>query len=139
MCCTNSCFGPQNLVLYLQLFGLAVMAILFLQSGLDKITDWKGNLGWLKGHFANSPFKNIVPLILGILTVQEVLTGVLCLAGGIIMLVNGQKDIAVIGLLIGLSSFLALFLGQRMAKDYPGAASLVPYMLLNAFLLYLFI
>lgn len=139
MCCTNSCFGPQNLVLYLQLFGLAVMAILFLQSGLDKITDWKGNLGWLKGHFANSPFKNIVPLILGILTVQEVLTGVLCFAGGIIMLVNGQKDIAVIGLLIGLSSFLALFLGQRMAKDYPGAASLVPYMLLNAFLLYLFI
>jgi len=115
------------------------MAILFLQSGLDKISDWKGNLGWLKGHFANSPFKNIVPLILGILTVQEVLTGVLCLAGGIIMLVNGQKDIAVIGLLIGLSSFLALFLGQRMAKDYAGAASLVPYMLLNAFLLYLFV
>lgn len=33
------------------------LAILFLQSGLDKIIDWKGNLTWLKGHLSNLHLK----------------------------------------------------------------------------------
>jgi hypothetical protein len=34
-------------------------------------------------------------------------------------------------------SILALFFGQRMAKDYPGAATLVPYFLLALAAIYL--
>jgi len=33
---------------------LAFLAITFLQSGYDKIKDWKGNVAWLNGHFANT-------------------------------------------------------------------------------------
>ena len=38
----------------LQLFVSLFLAILFLQSGFDKIVDRQGNLEWLKGHFAKS-------------------------------------------------------------------------------------
>ena len=139
MHCSETCLQSLDLLCVLRSFGLLILSILFLQSGVDKITDWQGNLGWLKGHFAKSPFKNVVPVILGILTLQEVLTGVLCLGGLIVYLVTGQTLTAIIGLIIGLTAFAALFLGQRLAKDYPGAASLVPYMIFNGAALFLFL
>jgi uncharacterized membrane protein YphA (DoxX/SURF4 family) len=33
---------------------LAFLAITFLQSGYDKIKDWKGNVECLNGHFSNT-------------------------------------------------------------------------------------
>jgi|GEM_PF-6869632 len=54
-----------------KLFCSAFLAILFLQSGLDKVLDWKGNLSWLKGHFGKTFLKNAVPLLLGIITLTE--------------------------------------------------------------------
>lgn len=136
--CSFSSCSFVNLLFVLRIFGLLVMAILFLQSGLDKITDWAGNLGWLKGHFEKSPFRNIVPLVLGVLTLQEVLAGILCLVGMFLYAFTGQSLTAVIGLIVGLSAFVSLFLGQRLAKDYAGAGGLVPYMIFNAGVLYLF-
>ncbi len=50
---------------------LLFLVITFIQSGLDKIVDWNGNLSWLKGHFAESPLKNMVPLLLGIILIIE--------------------------------------------------------------------
>jgi hypothetical protein len=38
---------------------------------------------------------------------------------------------------LGALSILALFFGQRVAKDYPGAAVLVPYFILLLILIYL--
>lgn len=136
--CSQSCLQSLDLLWVLRIFGLSIMAILFLQSGMDKISDRKSNLDWLKGHFAHSPFKNVVPLVLSILTVQEMLTGLLCLGGLVVYLITGQTFTAVVGLIIGLSAFVALFLGQRLAKDYAGAAGLVPYMIFNAGVLFLF-
>ena len=37
--------------------------------------------------------------------------------------------IAFYGAVLSALALLALFFGQRMAKDYPGAAALVPYFL----------
>ena len=45
----------------LQIFGSAFLAILFLQSGIDKIIDHRGNLDWLTGHFAKSALGGVVP------------------------------------------------------------------------------
>jgi len=36
---------------------LVLLAITFIQSGYDKVMDWKGNVSWLKEHFANTPLK----------------------------------------------------------------------------------
>ncbi len=33
---------------------LLLLAVTFLQSGIDKITDWNGNITWLKEHFAKT-------------------------------------------------------------------------------------
>ncbi len=50
---------------------LLFLIITFLQSGFDKITDWNGNVSWLKEHFSKTPFKNSVPLLVGIILVMD--------------------------------------------------------------------
>jgi hypothetical protein len=40
-----------------------------------------------------------------------------------------DSTIAFYGVVLAGLALLALFFGQRMAKEYPGAASLVPYFL----------
>ena len=102
-------------------------AILFLQSGLDKVVDWRGNLSWLTGHFAKSPLRALVPHMLGVVTALEVAAGVLCALGFLQLVFNGKTGLSVTGLVLASSALCSLFFGQRMAKDYAGAAALVPY------------
>jgi hypothetical protein len=105
------------------------LAITFLQSGLDKVIDWKGNLGWLTGHFAKSPLRGMVPMLLGVITLMELAAGGLCAAGMVALLVNGSTGLVLGGFALSGLSLLALLFGQRMAKDYAGAGALVPYFL----------
>ena len=102
-----------------------------MQSGIDKIIDRKGNLDWLTGHFSNSPLKNIVPLLLMIITLSELLGGFLCIVGIFDFLINGTKLLMLYGFIINAISLIALFLGQRLAKDYEGAAVLLGYFILT--------
>ncbi len=111
----------------------AFLAIVFLQSGIDKIIDWKGNLSWLTGHFANSPLRNIVPFMLLKITVLEVLAGALSAIGVIMLLVSKQPLFALLGAELSAITILLLFFGQRIAKDYAGAATLVGYFLVALF------
>ena len=60
---------------------LGFLAITFLQSGYDKIKDWKGNTEWLTGHFANTILAKQVPFALGIILLLEIVSGVLCVSG----------------------------------------------------------
>jgi len=115
----------------------ALLTILFLQSGLDKVTDRKGNIEWLTGHFANSPFKNIVPLLVTQITLLELATGAVCAAGCVILLLGGSTFVALLGTALASVSLIALFLGQRLAKDYEGAAVLVNYFVLTIVGLYI--
>ncbi|HEX8437438.1 DoxX family protein [Archangium sp.] len=107
------------------------LAITFLQSGLDKVIDWKGNLGWLTGHFAKSPLRGVVPLLLATLTVMELASGAVSAAGVVALVLSGGTRLAMGGAALSGLSFVALFFGQRMAKDYAGAAGLVPYFLVS--------
>ena len=107
------------------------LSIALLQSGLDKIIDRKGNLEWLSGHFSNSPLGGLVPLLLNVVTVLEIFAGACTLIGSFVNLVNGNNMLLTAGLLVAALNFLALFFGQRIAKDYEGAAVLVNYFILN--------
>lgn len=119
--------GNQDLgVLIIKIILAAFFAILFLQSGLDKVFNWKDNLGWLKGHFQNSILSGIVPFMLLKITVAEILAGALSLIG-IYGSIIGNDLFLELGLLLSAVSLGALFFGQRLAKDYPGAGALVPY------------
>jgi hypothetical protein len=108
----------------------AFLAILFLQSGVDKIVDRKGNMEWLTGHFAKSPLASMVAPMLGVITLVELAAGALSAVGALAMLFNGSRTFAALGALLAVTAILMLFFGQRMAKDYAGAAALVPYFIL---------
>ena len=116
---------------------LLFIIIVFLQSGIDKAKDWGGNLSWLKEHFSKSPFKNQVPLLLGIITIMELAAGLLPLAGLVHLLLHDNGSIAFYGVLVACVSLLMLLLGQRVAKDYEGAKTIVIYLVPSVFLLFL--
>lgn len=121
-------FDSARFTLWLpQLLCAAFLAILFLQSGLDKVVDWKGNLGWLTGHFAKSPLKGVVAPMLAVITLLELAAGALSAAGVVALLLNGNPFLGYLGAVLSAVSLLGLFFGQRMAKEYAGAAVLVPY------------
>ncbi len=104
----------------------ALMAILFLQSGLDKVLNYKGNLDYFTSHFKNSPLSKTVGLLLPTLTLLEVAAGIVS-AIGTVALFFGNEIWAYSGLILSAVSLLCLFFGQRMAKDYAGAGGLVGY------------
>ena len=115
----------------------AFLSILFLQSGIDKVVDRRGNLEFLKGHFAKSPLGGIVPLLVTVITVLEIATGALSALGCVLIIVTRDSTVAFCGAVLAAVSILALFFGQRMAKDYAGAAILVPYFLVTLIAIYL--
>lgn len=122
---------------YVESILLLFLIIVFLQSGIDKLKDWKGNLSWLTGHFAESPFKNGVPLLLGIITCMELAAGLLGLIGLVHLLLYNNTSFAFYAALVSAITLLMLLLGQRVAKDYEGAKTIVIYLVPTAFLLYL--
>ena len=119
------------------LFAALLMSILFIQSGLDKVFDWKGNLEWLTGHFSKTFLGGMVPMMLATIAVMELATGLLAAAGIFYFLAGGSTVLIFYASVLGAASITALFFGQRVAKDYPGAAVLVPYFILLILLMYL--
>ena len=123
--------STETVFLIVQVLAVSFLAILFLQSGLDKVVDKKGNLDWLSSHFANSPFKNFVPVLFFTITVVELLSGILNLLGVVFLLLEGSLILALYGTILASVALIMLFLGQRIAKDYAGAQSLVSYFILT--------
>ena len=121
----------------LQILVSAFLAILFLQSGIDKIVDRRGNLEFLKGHFAKSPLAGFVPLMVTAITILEVAAGGLSAIGCAMIIFSRDSAIAFYGAVISAIAIVALFFGQRMSKDYAGAAILVPYFLHTLVAVYL--
>jgi hypothetical protein len=128
---------PEGATYLLQAFASAFLAILFLQSGIDKVVDRRGNLEWLKGHFAKSPLAGMVALMVTAITILEIAAGALSAVGCASIILKHDSTLAFYGAALAAISIIALFVGQRMAKDYAGAAVLVPYFLLALSALYL--
>lgn len=122
---------------WMQLLTSAFLAVLFLQSGFDKLFDRDGNLAFLREHFENSPIGGQVELMLTVITVFELLAGVLSGLGALAILFWGGTCFAYLGAVLSGVTFVMLFFGQRVAKDYAGAATLVPYFLLSLIAIHL--
>ena len=114
----------------MQILVSGFLAILFLQSGIDKIVDRRGNLEFLKGHFAKSPLAGFVTPMVTVITILEIAAGALSALGCVLIVLTRDSTAAFYGAIIAAISIIGLFFGQRMAKDYAGAAILVPYFLL---------
>ena len=119
------------------LFLLAFLAVTFLQSSSDKVLDWKGNLQWLTSHFAKTPFKNLVPVLLALVLCTEATAGLLCALGIVETLAGGPAGLAFSGGVVACLALLMLLLGQRVAKDYDGARTIAMYFVPAIFLVFL--
>ena len=107
----------------------AFFAIVFLQSAADKLFDREGNLAYFRDHFRNSPFPaETIPLLLRMLTLIEAAAGMLC-ALGILSGGFAERGMSAAAWGIWMSGFalLCLLAGQRLAKDYAGAAVVAAY------------
>lgn len=107
----------------------AFFAIVFVQSAADKVLDREGNLGYFRDHFKNSPFPpEVIPFLLKMLTLVEASAGVLCVLG---ILTGGfvERGMSAAAWGVWMSGFalLCLLAGQRLAKDYAGAAVVAAY------------
>ena len=106
---------------------LLFLAATFIQSGYDKTMYWKDNLSWLNGHFAKTPIKDLVPFSLMMILVLELASGVLCIAGVLQLLINNGRTFGLYGAIMSAVTLIFLLIGQRMAKDYDGARTIVIY------------
>ena len=79
----------------------------------------------------------IVPLMFGVLTIIELAAGLLSGIGLVALLWTHNSTIAFYGAVVSAIAILALFFGQRMAKEYAGAAVLVSYFLLTLVAIFL--
>ena len=113
-----------------QVLVTAMLAICFLQSGIDKVVDFKGNLAWLTGHFSKTPLRSQVAPMLVVVTILECAAGALCAVGVIQLALGNGTKAALYGAELSALNIVMLFFGQRIAKDYAGAATLVSYFIL---------
>jgi putative oxidoreductase len=117
-------------LLWVNIFVAAFLAILFLQSGFDKIMNRQSELNFMKEHFAKSPLKNIEGILLTTITVFEITAGTLNALGFLQLLFAKEKTLAQLGILVAALSLTSLFFGQRISKDYAGAVTIVTYFIL---------
>ena len=113
------------------LFSL-MTSILFIQSGLDKVFNWQGERDFYKSHFKDTILNGSVTFLMPVITLSELASGFLSGIGLLVLLFTGNTEVALLGMLMACLSIIQLFLGQRVAKDYAGAAVLVPYFLMAA-------
>jgi len=110
---------------------LVFFLIVFIQSGLDKIFDYKGNLNFLKDLLKIYFSPTLIELALISVTILELTSGILCLIGIIDFVFNDSNFIGLLGLITGSIALLVLLFGQRVSKNYDGAKTIAIYFILS--------
>ncbi len=116
---------------------LFFLLITFGISIIEKLMDWKGTISYIEENFKKSFLKNNITPLIGFLVFLEILT-CFFLVGGIYEALKSQKtDLALVGSIFSCITILYMLVGQRIAKDYPGATSLTVYFILSVFAVFL--
>jgi uncharacterized membrane protein YphA (DoxX/SURF4 family) len=106
---------------------LIFLALTFIQSAYEKLFYWQDNLNFLKEHFAKTKLKNLVNLALIHLVILELISGILCVVGVIELYINNGRTFGFYGAIFSSITLLMMLFGQRLAKDYDGARTIVIY------------
>jgi hypothetical protein len=121
-----------------ELLVLVFILITFLQSGIDKITDWKGNVAYIKSVFEKTFLYKFSAFLLGVIAFAEIIVGILAIIGLYQIYTNQDMFYGLLALVISAKVLLALLLGQRIAKDYAGAMTIAVYFGVVLFGVYIF-
>src|SRR6478609_7277101 len=93
------------------IFTSAFVAILFTQSGLDKVFNFSGNMEWLKGHFSKTFLAPMTPMMVVTITILEVATGVGTAVGLVYFLATGSSVLIWYASILGAAALCGLFFG----------------------------
>ena len=82
----------------------------------------------------------MVPFLLSVITGLEVLVGVMAVASiaSVVFGIHFLRHFPLYTAAMACFTLLALFFGQRMAKDYEGTAGIVPYLIFSVLGLFVF-
>lgn len=116
---------------------LLFILITFMQSGIDKAMDWKGNTSWLKEHFSATFLSGVVPMMVATIMVIEIITGIFAIIGIVHLLAFNEPSFALYTCILACVTLLMLLFGQRIAKDYAGAFTLTGYFIVSMFGVYI--
>ena len=105
-------------------------SIVFFQSSIDKLNDREGNLKFFNQHFKETIFQDYTSLSLDLLVLLEFFSAFLCFLGIFYKVLYNDSIFIYYGLLMSAIVLLSLLLGQRLAKDYAGAADITIYFIL---------
>ena len=108
---------------------LAILCIVFIQSGIDKVFHFKSEKDFVQSHFSKTPLDKVSGALFVVLTILEITSGVLS-AGGIIHLyLHDNVIMANLASILSSITLLSLLLGQRLTKDYAGAQTIIIYLI----------
>lgn len=129
-------------MIYLQNHLVGILIILFLLitfliSTFEKISDWSGNVIFIKVHFKFSPLKNMVPFLLAIILLLDIVGCSFLLVGLYDYIFYDKIFFAFYGIAICSIILIFLLIGQRLAKDYEGAMNITIYFILTILGLFL--
>ncbi len=118
-----------NIPLILVLF---FHAIVFLQSGLDKLLNWKGNLDFTNQILGKTFSKYSIKLALFTVLLLETVGGLFSAIGVFFNLFYHNCLVyAQIGLVLCTSALLVLLIGQRISQNYEGAKTITIYFVVS--------
>ncbi|CDF81240.1 conserved hypothetical protein [Formosa agariphila KMM 3901] len=121
-----------------ELLILLFLIITFLMSFIDKVTDWKGNISFLKSHFSETFVVPLLPITLVLIVILEALTTLFCSLGIFEILAEKNTNYAQVGSIISCVILLLFLLGQRITKDFDGARNITIYFIVSVFAVFLF-
>ena len=112
-----------------------LLFILFFQSSIDKIINWKDNYAWLQDYFSKTFLNRFTKFNLLVITILELTSALMCICCflGVILyisFIHSYPGILVLTNILCSITLLFLFTGQRIAKDYLGAVRIIPYFIL---------
>jgi len=122
--------SPQALM-FVRIGFAAFFAILFIQSGSDKVINFRENMSYIVAHFSKTTLSGLAPVLFILLTLSEVLAGLVSGYGIVELIIHQSQQVAQLGALFSMLSLLFVFFGQRIAKDYGGASGLTGYFLVS--------
>ena len=120
----------------------ALLIVLFLIvtfgiSLIEKLANLKETISYISEIFKTSFIRNFVKPLIAILMLLEVLTLFFLVVGIFQLYFQNEKEMALLGIVFSCFSIIYMLIGQRIAKDYPGATSLTIYFILSIFGIYI--
>ena len=110
---------------------LTYLGITFIWSLIEKLSDWSGTLAYYQNHFKQSILEKHVRNAVLLVVILELFCTLSVLYGVYTYISDNNLFWVEFGLISMAITLMVLMIGQRIAKDYPGASTVTIYFLVS--------